>query len=90
MYTMADLQIDTKVCGNDWSISASRACQDLVVAVEEVSQRMKAMMEREQSIIHVFELWRIKEIEREEVEGETDRDRERAHQHEQKCGNLGN
>ena len=88
MYTMADLQIDTKACANDWSISTSRACQDLVVAVEEVSQRMKATTKREQSIIHVFELWRIKEIEREEVEGE--RDRERAHQHEQKCGNLGN
>ena len=85
---MADLQIDTKVCANDWSISASRACQDLVVPVDEVSQRMKAMMDREQSIIHVFELSRIKEIERKEVEGE--RDRERAHQHDQKRGNLGN
>ena len=85
---MADLQIDTKVYANDWSISASRACQDLVVAVDGVSQRMKAMMDREQSIIYVFELWRMKEIEREEVEGE--RDRERAHQHDQKRGNLGN
>ena len=59
-YTKTDLQIDTKVYANDWSIGASRACHDLVVAVEEVSQRTKAMMDREQSIRHVFELWRIR------------------------------
>ena len=68
---------------NDWSISASRACQDLVVAVEEVSQRMKAMMDREQSIRHVFELWRIKES-----RGRRWREREREHISMTRCAEI--
>ena len=82
-YTKTDLQIDTKVCANDWSISASRACHDLVVAVEEVSQRMKAMMDREQSIRHVFELWRIKES-----RGRRWREREREHISMTRCAEI--